>query len=177
MPNFIKNIKVYEEDGDPVDWSGLAGGSTANTAIGATTDAAVVTDTTGTLSGKLRGLVKWAFERMPASLGQKAASASLAVVLASDQYTGSLTARGGTITTGGTAQQLAASNSSRKYLIVQNQSSGDLYIRFTGTAVADTTSLKLVPGAVYESGAGFVSTQALSIIGATTGQAFYAAEG
>lgn len=53
--------------------------------LGAVADAAVVTDTTGTLSGKLRGLVKWAFERMPASLGQKVMASSLAVTLASDQ--------------------------------------------------------------------------------------------
>jgi hypothetical protein len=57
----------------------------ADVAEGATTDAAVTSDTTGTVSGKLRGLVKWAFERMPASLGQKAMSASLPVVIASDQ--------------------------------------------------------------------------------------------
>ena len=57
----------------------------ADVAEGATADAAVVTDTVGTLSGKLRGLIKWAFERMPASLGQKAMAASLPVVVASDQ--------------------------------------------------------------------------------------------
>jgi len=57
----------------------------ADIAEGATTDAAVITDTTGTLSGKLRGLVKWAFERMPASLGQKTMAASLPVTMASDQ--------------------------------------------------------------------------------------------
>ena len=63
----------------------------ADVAEGATTDAAIITDTTGTLSGKLRGLVKWAFERMPASLGQKAMTASLPVVLASDQSAVSVT--------------------------------------------------------------------------------------
>lgn len=57
----------------------------ADVAEGATTDLAVVTDANGTLSGKLRGLVKWAFERMPASLGQKAMATSLPVVVASDQ--------------------------------------------------------------------------------------------
>src|SRR4051812_39508300 len=57
----------------------------ADVAEGATTDIAVVTDANGTVSGKLRGLVKWAFERMPASLGQKAMAASLPVVVASDQ--------------------------------------------------------------------------------------------
>lgn len=57
----------------------------ADTAEGATTDGAVVSDTSGTVSGKIRGLVKWAFERMPASLGQKVMTASLPVVIASDQ--------------------------------------------------------------------------------------------
>lgn len=59
--------------------------STLSSTAGGTADAAITTDTTGSLSGKLRGLVKWAFERMPASLGQKAKTASLPVVLASDQ--------------------------------------------------------------------------------------------
>lgn len=59
----------------------------ADVAEGATTNAAVVTDTTGTVSGKLRGLVKWAFERMPTSLGQKTMAASFPVVVASDQST------------------------------------------------------------------------------------------
>ena len=59
----------------------------ADVAEGATTDAAVITDTAGTISGKLRGLVKWAFERMPASLGQKVMTESFPVVIASDQST------------------------------------------------------------------------------------------
>lgn len=55
-----------------------------DTTTGSTLDAAVVTDTSGTISGKVRGLVKWAFERMPTSLGEKTKAASLAVVPASD---------------------------------------------------------------------------------------------
>ena len=54
-------------------------------AEGAIADAAVVTDTTGTLSGKLRGLIKWAFERMPAALGQGTMAQSLPVAIASNQ--------------------------------------------------------------------------------------------
>lgn len=63
----------------------LGGASGATTVWGTTADAAVVTDTTGTISGKLRGLVKWAFERMPAALGQTTMAASLPVALASNQ--------------------------------------------------------------------------------------------
>jgi hypothetical protein len=59
--------------------------ATSNAAIGATTDAAVTSDTPGTLAGYLRGLIKWAFERMPTSLGQKTRANSLPVVIASDQ--------------------------------------------------------------------------------------------
>lgn len=61
----------------------LASGASVD--IGAVADAAVVTDTTGSLSGKLRGLVKWAFERMPAALGQGTMAQSLPVVIASNQ--------------------------------------------------------------------------------------------
>ena len=52
---------------------------------GATTDTAVTTDAAGTQSGKLRGLVKWAFERMPAALGQTTMAGSLPVAIASNQ--------------------------------------------------------------------------------------------
>lgn len=57
----------------------------ADVAEGATADAAVITDAAGTISGKLRGLIKWAFERMPASLGQKLMALSFPVTIASDQ--------------------------------------------------------------------------------------------
>src|SRR5258706_5264135 len=63
---------------------------------GAVADSAVITDTSGTLSGKLRGLVKWAFERMPASLGQKVMASSFPVVIASDQAAFPVNANAGT---------------------------------------------------------------------------------
>ena len=68
---------------EDVHVSSIADGADAN--AGTTTDAAITSDADGTLSGKLRGLVKWAYERMPASLGQKAMTASLPVAIASDQ--------------------------------------------------------------------------------------------
>lgn len=60
----------------------IAAGASAD--IGAVADAAVITDANGSLSGKLRGLVKIFAERFPASLGQKTKANSLAVTLASD---------------------------------------------------------------------------------------------
>lgn len=87
--------------------------------------------------------------------------------------TGALTDKSGTITTGGTAQTAAALNASRKYLFIQNPSTapGSLWFSTVTTAVAASPSIELVPGASYESGL-FCPTGAVSIIGATTGQAF-----
>lgn len=79
---------------------------------------------------------------------------------------------GGTITLGGTAQTLAVKNGGRVGFWIQNQSSGDLYVSTVATAVADRTSLRIPAGALYENMAGVCPTGAISIIGATTGQAF-----
>lgn len=84
------------------------------------------------------------------------------------------TDRSGSITTGGTAQALAASNTSRKGLVGQNISAGDLWINeIGGTAAVDTAgSYKVTSGSPFS-----VSTnRAISIIGATTGQKFTATE-
>lgn len=86
------------------------------------------------------------------------------------------TDRSGTITTGGTAQTLMAQNGSRRGFWVQNVSSGDLWISTVGTAAASQPSMKIAAGALYESPAHGVSTAAISIYGATTGQAFSARE-
>jgi hypothetical protein len=83
---------------------------------------------------------------------------------------GTLTDRSGTITTGGTAQQLAAANTSRKYLLIQNTGNTDLWFNFTTTAVQGQPSFKLSPGASFVMEHSYVSTEAVSILGATTGQ-------
>jgi len=89
-----------------------------------------------------------------------------------------LTDRSGSITTGGTAQQLAASNSTRKYYIIQNTSTADLWYSFTSTAVVGggSGSYRLPAGATVISDAQWVSSQAISIIGASTGQTWTAGE-
>lgn len=78
----------------------------------------------------------------------------------------------GTVTTGGTAQNAAAANSARRGFWIQNNSSGDLWISTIATAVQSQPSLKIPPGAYYESPLGGAGTGAISIIGATTAQAF-----
>lgn len=84
--------------------------------------------------------------------------------------------RGGTIATGGTSQQLLAANVARRGFSVQNQSTTDLFIKVGQTATTTNVSLRLSPGQFYETQSQHVSTSAVNIIGATTGQAFYATE-
>ncbi len=86
------------------------------------------------------------------------------------------TNRSGTITAGGVAQVLMASNTSRGGFIVQNQSTGDLWISSLGTAAAVEPSIWLPPGSYYEPPSTGVPTAAISIYGGTTGQAFAARE-
>lgn len=84
------------------------------------------------------------------------------------------TDRSGSITTGGTAQQLAASNANRAGLSGQNISTGDLWVNEVGgTAAVDTAGSYKVPA-----GAGFevATSNAISIVGDTTGQKFTATE-
>lgn len=89
----------------------------------------------------------------------------------------SVTDRSGTITTGGTSQQLAASNAVRIYLFVENVSAENLWINFgAGAAVANQPSIKIVPNGSFVMESTFVCTQAVQIIGATTGSAFTAKE-
>ena len=80
------------------------------------------------------------------------------------------TDRSGTITTGGTAQSLMSSNSSRTGYTIWNTSTGTLYFSPTGTASA--ASAPIPPGALYECPNTAVPTTAISIYGATTGQSF-----
>lgn len=90
---------------------------------------------------------------------------------------GTLTDRSGTITLGGTSQTLMAANASRKYLLVQNVSTGDLWFNFGVAAVINQPSIRLSTGDSFVMESNFISTQAINIIGATTGQAFSSKEG
>lgn len=89
---------------------------------------------------------------------------------------GAATYRGGTITTANTSQQLLAANAARHGFTVQNQSTGDLYIKVGAAATTNNVSLRIAPGVLYETPPHHVSTNVVNIIGATAGQAFYATE-
>lgn len=90
---------------------------------------------------------------------------------------GTLTDRSGTITTGGAAQQAMAANASRLGFSIQNLSTtADLWINSLGTAAGAQPSIKLAPGAYFETPAGYGAVGALSVFSATTGVAFSARE-
>lgn len=84
--------------------------------------------------------------------------------------------KSGTITTGGVSQQISASSHSRRGFLIQNISSGDLWLNTDGEAGTTPGNFWLTPGAVFELPRTGVSTNAISIYGATTGQAFTARE-
>ncbi len=89
-----------------------------------------------------------------------------------------MTERSGTITTGGTAQPLAAAHAARRYLIIENVSQTEaLWVNFTTTAVEAEPSIMLAPGggSLVMDGS-FVSTEAISVIAATTAHPFTAKE-
>ena len=79
--------------------------------------------------------------------------------------------RSGTITAGGTSQQVAAANASRRYLVFQNHSDTDMWLNFGVAAVASQPSVKLsANGGAYEPLVAPLGT--INVIGATTGKAF-----
>lgn len=89
---------------------------------------------------------------------------------------GALTDRSGTLAAAAVAQQVAAAKSDRKYLLIQNVSTGDLWINFGVSAVQAQPSIKIAAGATFVMDNGFVSSESVSIIGATLSQAFTAKE-
>jgi hypothetical protein len=92
-------------------------------------------------------------------------------------FAGPLTNCSGTITSGGTSQQVAAANPTRRYLLFENVSNADLWVRFGAAAVQNQPSYRLFSGGSLVMESGFVSTQSVNVIGATTGQAFTCNEG
>lgn len=96
-----------------------------------------------------------------------------------------ITDRSGTITTGATAQTIAAANATRRYLLIANVSDIVLWVNFGATAVADQPSIPLKACAAAGDGSGgsivfegsYVPSDLVSLIGATTGKKFVCKEG
>jgi hypothetical protein len=95
------------------------------------------------------------------------------LIYSKEIYSGVHVDQSGTITNGGTAQGASPQNITRRYLIVQNSGTSNLWVSFDTIAVQSQPSLQLVPGAYLEySAPNFVPTGTVSVIGPTTGQAF-----
>lgn len=101
-------------------------------------------------------------------------------------YQLSFTDRSGSITTGGTSQTAVATNSSRHALILCNPDNAtdqgianaeNLYINFTSSAAPASSSIELAPGACFSMGGIIpVTTEAVTIVGATTSHKWVAKE-
>jgi len=87
------------------------------------------------------------------------------------------TDKSGTIASGGVAQTLAAARTDRQGFWLQNQSNADLWVNEIGsTAAATQPAIRIPAGAYWIMEDTGVTVAAISIFGATTGQAFAARE-
>jgi hypothetical protein len=80
----------------------------------------------------------------------------------------------GTIAAGGAAQLLFAGVAPTNGFQVGNNSSGTLYVSDVGAASAGGASMPIAAGAIYTTPDGYRPAGAVSIFGASTGQAFAA---
>jgi hypothetical protein len=84
------------------------------------------------------------------------------------------TYRGGTITTGGTAQFWALAGVIAHGCVIQNTSSGIETIRMDGSAATAASMVLPANGGLYDCPVTAGPSASASIFGATTGQSFYA---
>lgn len=111
--------------------------------------------------------------QLPASLGQNGGLKTESV------GGGALTNRSGTITAGATAQSMMSANAARRYLLIQNPTTGSesFWINFTTTAVQSQPSIEVAPGVTFIWEGTFIPTEAISVIASTTATPFIAKEG
>jgi hypothetical protein len=88
------------------------------------------------------------------------------------------TIENGTVTTGGTFQQISAANTSRKSFEFQNNNASDACYVYFGTTGSATTakSIKIVAGGYYLRSVGNIPGDAIQTTCASTSDTFYAAE-
>jgi hypothetical protein len=92
-------LKTATEAGEEVSYHAESTTNGAGATIGLAADAVVSTDSAGTLSAKLRGIVKILNERLPSALGGKTPALSLSITKPSDtSFSGAFTAAAQTIT-------------------------------------------------------------------------------
>lgn len=88
---------------------------------------------------------------------------------------GTLTDRSGTATT--TSSQIAASNATRKYFFIQNNSNSTIWFNFTTAAITSQPSIRLLSGETFIMENNFISSEAINIIAVSSTRDFTAKEG
>ena len=89
----------------------------------------------------------------------------------------SFTDHSGTTSDASVSQQVMPANLNRRYLIIQNVSTGALWINFNTDADEDQPSLKLVADGSFAMEGSAIVTDSISIIGSAAAQQFTAKEG
>jgi hypothetical protein len=84
--------------------------------------------------------------------------------------------RSGVIAVGGVAQAWLAASTARGGFRIRNLSAGTLWISAAGAATMDKNSFPIYAGEYFETPPNMVPPNAISIIGATTGQEFFGEE-
>ena len=114
---------------------------------------------------------------LPASGGPVAGGTTSNPIVVSGPAAKARTNRSGTITLGGTAQQLAAADTNRKFMQITNPGTAELWVNVGGTAAANTNgSEQIRPGGYWWMDPVQCASDAISIVGAMTGQHFTAWE-
>ena len=67
----------------------------------------------------------------------------------------------------GTSASKIPALATRKYLFIQNQGTENVFLRFGAAAVADRTSIRLTPGAIFVMEGSLISTDAIYAISAS----------
>lgn len=102
--------------------------------------------------------------------------ASGKMIVAAGVRSGTLTDQSGTLAAGAAADVMMAINVDRTYLFIQNvDPAEEMWVNFTATAVVGQPSIRLGPGDSFEP-SGFVSTEEISVIAASTGHPWTAKE-
>lgn len=92
-----------------------------------------------------------------------------------DSKTGSLVNRSGFINLANAAQTIVASNPARRYIIFQNLSTEDMFIRFGANAAIASNSLRVRPGETFQ-WSNFVPSDSFTCIAESSGLNFYCGE-
>lgn len=93
----------------------------------------------------------------------------LLVALEPSNLTSVFVDHSGEVASGGNAQEMAPANPDRIYLFIQNMDdTEELWVNFTDDATEDSPSIRLAPYGIYELKDTYISTEAVSVIAATT---------